>query len=269
MPSAFPLLSCKSTTELSELVAHMVPKIWMGSPFATIDRHTAFKLFCQKLLKATQISTTCVLLALFYIYRLRATYPSIRGSMGSEVRLFTTALVLANKFLDDNTFTNKTWSDVSNIAVKELNIMELEFLSALNYQIYISHTHFFQWTTQCQHWTSQLFHTNLSSYHRSSKISSRTAINKSHKTSIKRAADSMSPETPIYSTHNHIGYYNNLNGNKRIHLMTATPEQTRWKPILSWSSSNIQTSASVATVAAATAMNYSTFIPRVRCLEIE
>jgi hypothetical protein len=27
--------------------------------------------------------------------------------MGSEVRLFTTALVLANKFLDDNTFTNK------------------------------------------------------------------------------------------------------------------------------------------------------------------
>jgi hypothetical protein len=31
--------------------------------------------------------------------------------MGSEVRLFTTALVLANKFLDDNTFTNKASTD--------------------------------------------------------------------------------------------------------------------------------------------------------------
>lgn len=111
MPSVFPLLSCSSTTELSELVAHMVPKIWMGSSFATLDRYTTFKLFCQKLLKSTQISSTYVLLALYYIYRLRAAYPSIRGSMGSEVRLFTTALVLANKFLDDNTFTNKASTD--------------------------------------------------------------------------------------------------------------------------------------------------------------
>jgi hypothetical protein len=146
--------------------------------------------------------------------------------------------------------------------------MELEFLSALNYQIYISDVRFFQWTTQCQHWSSQFFNAPLPK-HRTQPINMSSRMQnttKPHKTSIKRTADSMSPETAIYSTHNHLGYYNNLN-NKRIHLMTTTPEQTRWKPILSWSSSNIQASASIATVAAATAMNYPTFIPR--CLEIE
>ncbi|KAF7725106.1 hypothetical protein EC973_000432 [Apophysomyces ossiformis] len=154
--SSVSLLSCTNTAQLADFCASLVPNIWAGpyKPFIHAKRHAAFKLFCQKILKATQISSTCVVLALYYIYRLRSTYPSIQGSMGSEVRLFTTALVLANKFLDDNTFTNKTWSDVSSIPVHELNIMEVEFLSALNYRIYVRQGPFFAWVMQCQQWLS-------------------------------------------------------------------------------------------------------------------
>ncbi|OAD81343.1 cyclin, partial [Phycomyces blakesleeanus NRRL 1555(-)] len=101
--------------------------------------------FCQQLIKATQISCACIVLALYYVNRLREAYPFVQGSIGSEVRLFTTALVLANKYLDDNTFTNKTWADVSHIPVHELNIMEVEFLSALNYRIHVPHQQFFSW----------------------------------------------------------------------------------------------------------------------------
>lgn len=107
MKMTLPILSCTNTTQLSEFVSHMVPKIWSGTPFTTTQRLNAFRTFCQNTIHATQISSSCILVALFYIYRLRFAYPSIRGSMGSEIRLFTTALVLANKFLDDNTFTNK------------------------------------------------------------------------------------------------------------------------------------------------------------------
>lgn len=103
----FPILTCTDPIQLSEFVTQMVPKIWTGTPFLTSDRSTTFKLFCQNILRTTQISSSCVLIALFYIYRLRFAYPTIRGSAGSEIRLFTTALILANKFLDDNTFTNK------------------------------------------------------------------------------------------------------------------------------------------------------------------
>lgn len=107
MSTSFTILNCSNTAQLSEFVSHMVPKIWNGTPFLTSERSNCFRLFCQNIIKSTQISSSCIVVALFYIYRLRFAYPSIRGSMGSEVRLFTTALVLANKFLDDNTFTNK------------------------------------------------------------------------------------------------------------------------------------------------------------------
>ncbi|KAI8096928.1 cyclin-domain-containing protein [Halteromyces radiatus] len=147
------ILTCTNTTQLADFCALAVPAIW--GPIKQqqpMKRTIAFKQFCQKIIKATQISCACVVLGLYYIHRLRSAYPYIHASIGSEVRLFTTALVLANKYLDDNTFTNKTWSEVSSIPVLELNIMEMEFLSALHYNIHLRHDHFFQWVQQCQQW---------------------------------------------------------------------------------------------------------------------
>lgn len=97
-----------STSQLSDFCAFMIPSIWAGTnDLFHPKRHTAFKNYVYKVLKATQISCACIIVALYYIHRLRVAYPSIQASIGSEVRLFTTALLLANKYLDDNTFTNK------------------------------------------------------------------------------------------------------------------------------------------------------------------
>ncbi|KAI7896547.1 cyclin-domain-containing protein [Mucor mucedo] len=231
MPSS--ILTCTNTIQLSEFVAHLVPKIWTGTPFMTTDRLNLFRTFCQNIIKATQISSSCILVALFYIYRLRFAYPSIRGSMGSEVRLFTTALILANKFLDDNTFTNKTWSEVSSVPLHELNIMEMEFLSALQYRTCVHHVQFFSWTSQCQHWMSQL------------------------------TARALFISTPPSRR---------MNKRSADHFMVDKTSKKAYysHSVLSWSSSSYHPSAAsaasaVATVAAATAMNvnYSNFIPRV------
>ncbi|ORX56960.1 hypothetical protein DM01DRAFT_1271828, partial [Hesseltinella vesiculosa] len=143
MNSSF--LSCTSSTQLADFCSMAVPAIW--GPF---NRSLAFKQFCQKIIKATQISCTCIVLSLYYIHRLRSAYPHITASMGSEIRLFTTALVLSNKYLEDNTFTNKTWSQVSSIPINELNIMEMEFLCALEYNLHLPHDQFQQWQTTCQ-----------------------------------------------------------------------------------------------------------------------
>ncbi|CAO3697667.1 unnamed protein product [Rhizopus stolonifer] len=155
MQPPFPILSCTNPIQLSDFVTQMVPKIWTGTPFLTNDRSVNFQLFCQNILRTTQISSSCVLIALFYIYRLRFAYPIIQNSTGSESRLFTTALILANKFLDDNTFTNKSWSQVSGIPVYELNLMEMEFLSALQYRTYVHHLQFYSWINQCNHWLTR------------------------------------------------------------------------------------------------------------------
>ncbi|KAI7907620.1 cyclin-domain-containing protein [Cokeromyces recurvatus] len=156
------LLSITDYSELAEFCAVIIPCIWARSykkPILSPKRHAAFKLYIHKVLKATQISCTCMLLALYYIQRLRLAYPVIHASIGSEVRLFTTSLILANKYLDDNTFTNKTWSDVSKIPVHELNIMEIEFLSALDYNLHTSDTMYYAWILQCQTiWSDSLMH---------------------------------------------------------------------------------------------------------------
>ncbi|KAI9273193.1 cyclin-domain-containing protein, partial [Helicostylum pulchrum] len=106
---------------------------------------TAFKKFCKQILSATQLSESVILLSLKYIAMLLQNNPSIQGADGSEYRLFTVALMLANKFLDDNTFTNKTWSEVSGMKVTDLNIMELEFLDVLRFKLFIRNDEYERW----------------------------------------------------------------------------------------------------------------------------
>ncbi|KAL9549604.1 hypothetical protein MBANPS3_005125 [Mucor bainieri] len=62
----------------------------------------------------------------------------------------------ANKFLDDNTFTNKTWSEVSGMKVIDLNIMELEFLDVLRFKLSVQKEEYERWRTALFGFRSQL-----------------------------------------------------------------------------------------------------------------
>lgn len=42
---------------------------------------------------------------------------------------------LPNLVLDDNTYTNKTWADVSYLSVSDIHLMEVEFLSNMRYSL--------------------------------------------------------------------------------------------------------------------------------------
>lgn len=258
------ILTITNPSQLAEFCAVVIPCIWARSfkrSLLSPKRHAAFKLYVQKVLKATQISCTCMLLALYYIQRLRTAYPSIHASIGSEVRLFTTALVLANKYLDDNTFTNKTWSDVSSIPVSELNIMEMEFLSALDYNIHIPHTLYFMWTTQCQQWWSntQLMQPIIldntptlaqPTLKRSYEYTSTDNYNQKKRCSIE----------PVTPTSNIIDYYHNY---------YPINTQNVCKPILSWSSSVSALASATNQQTTNTTAAKSNILNRVRCLEIE
>lgn len=65
-------------------------------------------------------------------------------------------LGIANKFLDDNTFTNKTWSDVSGMKVTDLNIMELEFLDVLHFGLFVKKDEFERWKVAIVNFKNQL-----------------------------------------------------------------------------------------------------------------
>ncbi|KAL4873673.1 hypothetical protein BDV12DRAFT_192115 [Aspergillus spectabilis] len=104
-----------------------------------------FQKWVSSILSTTQVSQNVILLALLFIYRLKKFNPAVRGKRGSEYRLMTIALMLGNKFLDDNTYTNKTWADVSRISVQEIHVMEVEFLSNLRYNLFASKEEWAQW----------------------------------------------------------------------------------------------------------------------------
>lgn len=91
------------------------------------------------------VAQNVVILALLFIYRLKKLNPIVKGKPGSEYRLLTVALMLGNKFLDDNTYTNKTWAEVSGINVGEVHIMEVEFLSNMKYNLFTSEQDWSQW----------------------------------------------------------------------------------------------------------------------------
>ncbi|KAK8076604.1 cyclin [Apiospora phragmitis] len=113
------------------------------SSYTRPDR--AYKKWVNTILSTTQVTQNVILLALLFVYRLKSTNPKVNGSPGSEYRLLTVALMLGNKFLDDNTYTNKTWAEVSGIAVKEIHVMEVEFLSNMRYGLLTSKEQWAEW----------------------------------------------------------------------------------------------------------------------------
>jgi hypothetical protein len=108
---------------------------------------TGFRKWVTTILSTTLVAQNVVLLALLFIYRLKKLNPTVRGKPGSEYRLLTVALMLGNKFLDDNTYTNKTWAEVSGIVVGEVHIMEVEFLSNMKYCLFTSAEDWAKWQT--------------------------------------------------------------------------------------------------------------------------
>ncbi|KAG4030906.1 hypothetical protein MFRU_010g00400 [Monilinia fructicola] len=123
---------------------------WAGSTAIERLRPEAFPTvgftkWVVTILMTTQVSQNVTLLALLFIYRLKSNNKAVKGRSGSEYRLLTVALMLGNKFLDDNTYTNKTWAEVSGISVTEIHIMEVEFLSNMRYSLLASKDEWEEW----------------------------------------------------------------------------------------------------------------------------
>ncbi|KAI9841513.1 MAG: hypothetical protein M1838_003530, partial [Thelocarpon superellum] len=89
-----------------------------------------FRKWVTTILSTTQVTQNVILLALLFICRLKKLNPTVKGKAG---------------ILDDNTYTNKTWAEVSGISVHEIHIMEVEFLSNMRYSLYTSQEEWLEW----------------------------------------------------------------------------------------------------------------------------
>jgi hypothetical protein len=53
--------------------------------------------------------------------------------------------MLGMKVLCDNTYSNRSWENLSGIPLRQLNLQEIKFLEFLNFDLMISQTEYFQW----------------------------------------------------------------------------------------------------------------------------
>lgn len=105
-----------------------------GSPVSS-----QFRKYVFQILSATRLPSSTILLGLFYLatrMRMLSTAGIYRSGSGQVSRFLTVGLLLGSKFMDDNTFQNKSWAEVSNIPVAELNSMELDWLFAFEWRIH-------------------------------------------------------------------------------------------------------------------------------------
>lgn len=110
--------------------------------------------YVHQILSSTRLPSSTILLALYLLsqrFRQLSNTPVFRQS-GMLYRMLTTSLLLGSKFLDDNTFQNRSWSEVSNIAVAELNKMEAEWLMAIDWRLHKDPTEVDGFNAFLRHW---------------------------------------------------------------------------------------------------------------------
>ena len=98
----------------------------------------SFRKWVLAVLSATRLPSATILLSLHYLNDRVANMPeTVPGGENHIYRLLAVSLILGSKFLDDNTFINRSWSDVTSIKVNELNHLEMKWLHLINYDLHV------------------------------------------------------------------------------------------------------------------------------------
>ncbi|KAJ7507481.1 hypothetical protein B0H11DRAFT_1902617 [Mycena galericulata] len=123
----------------------------------------------HSLLLSTLLQPSAVFLAIWYIVRLPVYYDAaalnpdyvkelrFRATLlangldqdaieaSAPFRLIVLGCMLANKWLDDHTFSNKTWHTISNVPIQTLNTLESLALDIFAYDLSVTSTDWSQW----------------------------------------------------------------------------------------------------------------------------
>jgi hypothetical protein len=116
----------------------------------TLQPESAFRDYLQRLVTTTAVSQSVVVVALYYLCQARARLQPqlVIGDIVDKrygYSICAASLMLANKFLDDNTYTSRTWATLSGFTLWEINDCERGLLSALDLQLNISLPQYNAW----------------------------------------------------------------------------------------------------------------------------
>jgi len=97
----------------------------------------SIKSYVARLLQYAPCNRECFLMALIYMDRLIIRRGIMMNSMNVH-RLFLISVMMASKFCDDQPCDNVYFATVGGVSVEELNVMELDFLTMIEFHINVS-----------------------------------------------------------------------------------------------------------------------------------
>lgn len=150
--------SKKYTALIIHNISILLSKFTKNLQVGTIDNSVqSIRPFIIEILKRSKCNKTTTLLASYYVhklYRSQIDLTKLPEFAKCSKRIFLTCLIISHKFLTDNTYTMKTWSQITGLSVKVLNDMERWCLNKLNYGLYVK-------KELLQHWTLKMSQNTL------------------------------------------------------------------------------------------------------------
>jgi hypothetical protein len=124
--------------EMTDFVGTMAQRLVLGQ--MNHDKLLpSYRKFVHQILSSTRLPCATILLGLVYLRERMQAAPmcTMPREDVNVYRMLTIALLLASKFLDDNTFQNKSWSEVTSIPVQELNALEKDWLKDMRWNLHV------------------------------------------------------------------------------------------------------------------------------------
>lgn len=199
--------------------------------------HSDFRKYVSQILSSTRLPSSTILLGLHYLAE-RMTLLSNSGKYnygsGQVYRMLTTALVLGSKFLDDNTFQNRSWSEVSSIPVGELNVLEREWLTEIKWNMHINPDDpegFLLWHQRWQAFKTNKLDVALAESLKQTHIGVSTACNGN---TVQRQRSLHQRPSPIdHQSASYVDHQLGLAYKSHAHSQWNTPRYDHWPPLRS------------------------------------
>ncbi|CAG8665437.1 7906_t:CDS:2, partial [Ambispora leptoticha] len=153
---------------LVDTAALIIEVIWSHFHINPVAKIIPLRVFLQETLRRSRTSYSTLQTALFYLYRIKTQITSRAFQLPSNQtpnpkspalkrdnndpatcgrRMFLAALIVASKYLQDRNYSNKAWSKISGLPVKEINQNEIVFLKLIDYNLFISEDIFKRWSS--------------------------------------------------------------------------------------------------------------------------
>lgn len=105
--------------------------------FSKIPASVTIARYIERIVKYTYLEESTFILALIYIDRI-CEYNDIILNDANIHRIIFSSVVLAIKINEDDYYSNSYYSKVAGIPVKELNVLEYDFVRLIRYNLFVN-----------------------------------------------------------------------------------------------------------------------------------